>query len=126
VAPGSHAACILPADGHHQKTKRQVPRLSARVYLLLDIREEEFTYALQTLQNAEGVIAADALEGHPNLLIIFEAPGREALVEMMMPLLRSFEHITQDLRLMMTRAPNLVPCYYGIRNMKAYIEQMLN
>jgi len=93
--------------------------LSARVYLLLDIFEDKFPYAIQTLQNAEGVVAADSLEGHPNILAIVEAPNQQELAEKMIPVLFSLDHIIKDLHLMMTREESLVPCYFCIWNKKS-------
>ena len=100
--------------------------MSTRVYILLDILEEEFPYAIQTLQNAEGVMAADSLEGHPNILVIIEAPDRQKLAELMMPVLRALGHITEDLHLLTTRGETLIPCLFGIRDMQSYIRQMMN
>lgn len=100
--------------------------MSTRVYLLLDVLEEKFAYAIQTLQNAEGVVAADTLEGHPNIIVIIEAQDRQKLAELMMPVLRSLDHIITDLHLLMTRRESLAPCFFGARNLKSYIEQIMN
>ena len=77
--------------------------MSARVYMLLDIREEKYEYALQVLQNIGGVIMMDTLEGHPNVIAIVEAPDRQRLVELIMPVLGSVDRVTEDVHLMVSQ-----------------------
>ena len=77
--------------------------MSARVYMLLDILEEKYEQALKILHNIGGVIMTDTLEGHPNTLVIVEAPDREKLVELMMPVLGSVDRVTEDLRLLVSQ-----------------------
>ena len=100
--------------------------MSARVYLLLDILEGKAGYAIQTLRNAEGVIAADTLEGRPDILAIIEAPDRQKLVELMMPVLQSLDHITEDLHLLMTRQDNSVSCFFGVFTLQPFFQQAMN
>jgi hypothetical protein len=82
--------------------------MSARVYMLLDILNEKYECALQILQNIDGVILTDTLEGHPNTLVIIEAPDRERLVELMMPVLGSVDRVTEDLRLLVSQGDRRV------------------
>ena len=93
--------------------------MSTRAYMLLDILETKVASTIQNLRSTEGVVAVDPLEGHPNFLLIVEAPDRQKLVESIIPVLSSIERITQDLRLLLIRenyeaasfsnAGNLVP-----------------
>ncbi len=78
--------------------------MSARVYMLLDILEDRYAYALQILKTIAGVVIADTLEGHPNTLVILEAPDRQRLVELMMPVLGSVDHVTEDVHLLVSQA----------------------
>lgn len=78
--------------------------MSARVYMLLDILEDKYAYALQILKTIAGVVIADTLEGHPNTLVILEAPDRQRLVELMMPVLGSVDHVTEDVHLLVSQA----------------------
>jgi hypothetical protein len=100
--------------------------MSARVYLLLDILEGKTGHAIQTLRHAEGVIAADTLEGNPDILAVIEAPDRQKLVELMMPVLQSLDHITEDLHLLMTRQDNSVSCFFGVFTLQSFFQQVMN
>jgi hypothetical protein len=77
--------------------------MASRVYVLLDILENRAAATIQNLLNTEGVVAIEPLEGHPNYLLIIEAPDREKLVESMMPALSLLERVTKDLRLLLIR-----------------------
>jgi hypothetical protein len=72
--------------------------------MLLDILEDKYTSALQILKTLAGVGFADTLEGHPNTLVMLEAPDRQRLVEMMMPVLGSVDHVTEDVHLLVSQA----------------------
>lgn len=78
--------------------------MSSRVYILLDILENKYASALDILKKIAGVIIADTLEGHPNTLVIMEAPDRQKLVDQMMPVLGSVDRVTEDLHLLVSRA----------------------
>jgi hypothetical protein len=77
--------------------------MSNRAYILLDILETKAAATIQSLRSREGVVAVDPLEGHPNFLLIVEAPDRQKLVESIIPVLSSIERITEDLRLLLIR-----------------------
>jgi len=77
--------------------------MSSRVYMLLDILDSKYEYALHILQNIGGVIMTDTLEGHPNVMVIVEAPDRQRLVEMIMPVLGSVDHVTEDVHLLVSQ-----------------------
>jgi hypothetical protein len=94
--------------------------------MLLDILEEKYNYALQILQTITGVVVADTLEGHPNTLVIVEAPDRQRLVELMMPVLGSMDHVAEDLRLLVNREDRLKPRFADSIIMKSYERQAVN
>ena len=100
--------------------------MSARVYMLLDILEEKYNYALQILQTITGVVIADTLEGHPNTLVIVEAPDRQRLVELMLPVLGSVDRVTEDLHLLVNREDRLTPRFADSVIMKSYEKQAVN
>lgn len=77
--------------------------MSSRVYMLLDILDSKYEYALQILQKIGGVIMTDTLEGHPNVMVIVEAPDRQRLVELIMPVLGSVDHVTEDVHLLVSQ-----------------------
>jgi hypothetical protein len=84
--------------------------MNDKVYMLLDILEGKSTPALKVLQTLKGVVA-DALEGHPNTMVIVEAPDRQQLAERVMPVLDLLDSITQDIHLLMKREDALVPSF---------------
>ncbi len=94
--------------------------------MLLDILEGKSAYAIQTLRNAEGVVAADVLAGHPDIIVIVEAPDRQKLVELLMPVLRSLENITEDLHLLMNREDSPALCFFGVKSTDLFSELMMN
>ena len=100
--------------------------MSARVYMLLDILESKYTCAHQILQTIAGVVIADKLEGHPNTLVIVEAPDRQRLVELMMPVLGSVDRVTEDLHLLVSREDRSTPCFVDFVSMKSYERQAVN
>ena len=87
--------------------------MSSRVYILLDILENKYAYPHEILNKIDGVVIADTLEGHPNTLVIMEAPDRQKLVELMMPVLGSVDNVTEDLHLLVSRAGAPGFCFTG-------------
>jgi hypothetical protein len=85
--------------------------MNSRVYLLLDILEDKFPYAKRALQNTRRVKAVDELEGHPNMMVIIEAPDRQQLVEILMPVLESINRVANDVHLLVSQATGLAPFY---------------
>lgn len=100
--------------------------MNSRVYMLLDILENKSAHAMQMLQTLKGVIAADILEGHPNLLVVIEASNRENLVEKMMPVLNSLDRLAEDVHLLMSRESELLPHFLDTGVMVAYQRQSAN
>jgi hypothetical protein len=93
--------------------------MSARLYMLLDILEKKAGGVIQNLRETSGVVALDPLEGHPNFLLIVEAPDRQRLVESVMPVLSSIERVTEDLRLLLIRENYQMPVLQNDGNMDA-------
>jgi hypothetical protein len=110
-------------DNNKNCEKERGPLMNARVYMLLDILEDKYTYALQILQNLTGVVIADTLEGHPNTLVMVEAPDRQRLVELIMPVLGSVDRVTADLHLLVNREDRLAPRFVDSVGMKSYEKQ---
>ncbi len=77
--------------------------MKARAYLLLDIVNKDTTHLLDILRESPGVVSVDRLEGNPDIIVFMEACDRKTLAEMMMPVIKSIENITEDLRLLISR-----------------------
>ncbi len=99
--------------------------MNARVYMLLDILEGKAAQAMQILKTIAGIVIADTLEGHPNVLVVIEAADRQKLVELIMPVLDSVERITEDVHLLMNRENKISP-FIGVNDAKSYQEQAVN
>lgn len=84
--------------------------MSARVYILTDIDEVNSTGVLPILQSVGGV-AVDILEGHPNTMLIIEAPDRETLAERTIQVQDIVEGIASNVRLIMNKEDAFVPCF---------------
>lgn len=100
--------------------------MSARVYMMLDILEGKSASAMQILKNITGVVMADALEGHPNILVVIEAADRQRLVELIMPVLDSIERITKDIHLLVNRENSLASCFVNAGELATYQKQSIN
>jgi len=94
--------------------------------MLLDILDKKYTYAMQILKTIPGVITADALEGHPNILVIVEAADRQRLVELMIPVLDSIDYITKDVRLLVNRDNSPAFCFVDARTVEPCQQQSVN
>jgi len=74
--------------------------VSARVYILLDIKKREVSQAVQTLQDEDGVKTVEALEGSPNILMMVQARNRTSLANLANHALASVEAITESVQLL--------------------------
>ncbi len=74
--------------------------MSARAYVLLDVRGEKAEHVAQTLRSRPGVAIADLLEGPPDVFLMVEAPSRQKLAELTVGALASVESMTEDLCLL--------------------------
>jgi hypothetical protein len=79
--------------------------------MLLDVLEEKCAQAVHNLQTISGAQIVDTLEGHPNILVIIQAPNRERLAASMMSVLDSVDHITQDVHLLVNKETKPIPCF---------------
>ena len=91
--------------------------MSTRAYILLDLVPGKSAQALCTLRNKRGVVIADALEGSPNAIVLFEAAERLQLVEFIIAALASVDGITEDLHLLVT-LHDVVPLSSQTSNIK--------
>jgi len=71
--------------------------------VLLDIVAGSSEYALEMLRGRPGVVFADKLEGHPDVIAMVQAPTRESLAEAIMPVIGGIDAVTEDLRLLVTQ-----------------------
>jgi len=84
--------------------------------MLLDIVDKGLQYAVQILRSKTGVIQVDRLEGHPNIIVLVEAPNRQALAEVIMPVLDCIGGITEDLQLLVTPDNGVLPEFPALDN----------
>jgi hypothetical protein len=94
--------------------------------MLLDIPENKSADAMQILKTTGGVVIADKLEGHPNILVIIEAADRERLVEQMMPVLDSVDHVAEDVHLLVSQENALTPCFVNAGNPASFRKPSVN
>jgi hypothetical protein len=74
-----------------------------KVYILLDIAEGRVKHAVRMLRRTSGAAIVDLLEGHPDVMVMVEAPDRQRLAESVMPVITSVEGITEDMHMLVTR-----------------------
>jgi hypothetical protein len=91
-------------------------KMSIRVYVLLDIVDGSSDYVLQVLRGKAGIVLADRLDGHPDIITIVEAPDRQRLAEVLMPIIGCIDGIAEDLHLLVTRDNELLHDHSTSRN----------
>lgn len=74
--------------------------MSARVYILLNIKNREVNQAVRTLQEKDGVKTVEMLEGSPNILMMIQARNRMSLANLANHALASVEAITENVQLL--------------------------
>jgi hypothetical protein len=94
--------------------------MSARAYLLLDIVDGNYEYAVQMLRGRAGVVFVDLLEGYPDIIAMVEAPDRQRLAKFIMPVIGCIDGITEDLHLLVTRDKELTPDLPTSNNSRPY------
>ena len=77
--------------------------MSVRAYVLLDIVDGNSRYALHKLRGNSGVVLADRLDGAHDVIVMVEAPDRQKLAEIIMPVIGCVDNITEDLHLLVTQ-----------------------
>ena len=80
--------------------------MSARVYILLDVKKKEVNQAVQTLQDEDGVKTVEVLEGSPNILMMIQARNRTSLANLANHALASVEAITESVQLLPVQNKN--------------------
>ena len=74
--------------------------MSARVYVLLDIKEGNSKQVAKVLQDKPGIVIADLLEGPPDVIMVVEASDRQKLAELTVQALAVVENMTENFRLL--------------------------
>ncbi len=83
--------------------------MGVRAYVLLHTVDGSSEHAVQILRSKAGVVIADPLEGHPDVIVTVEAPDRQRLAESIMSVIACVDGITEDLQLLVTRENGLLP-----------------
>ena len=83
--------------------------MSVRAYMLLDIVDRSWEYAVQMLRSKAEVILADRLEGYPNLIAMVEAANRQSLAAAIIPVFDCVNGIAEDLHLLVTQDGEISP-----------------
>jgi uncharacterized protein YegP (UPF0339 family) len=84
--------------------------------MLLDIVDGSSEYAVQILRGKAGVVLANRLESRNNIIAMFEAPDRQRLAEVLIPVIECIDGITEDLHLLVIRDNELPPDHSAPRN----------
>ncbi len=77
--------------------------MSARAYVLLDVRDTKSEEVARALRATPGVVIADLLEGPPDVVIVIEASNRKKLAGFIIQALASVETMTEGLQLLPRR-----------------------
>jgi hypothetical protein len=76
--------------------------MSAKVYMLLNVSNGNSIQVLETLKCQKGVIAADMLEGPPDIVLVIAAPDRQKLADRAIRAIASVEDVIENIRLLPT------------------------
>lgn len=74
--------------------------MSARVYVLQDVEQEELAEVVRTLRGRPDVAMVDAVEGPPDIIMMVEARGRRRLAELTIEAISSIENMTMKSQLL--------------------------
>lgn len=77
--------------------------MSARVYLLLNVVNGKSEEVVRNLSGKAGVVAADPLEGPPDVMMVVEASDRRKLAELSIQAFASVEAMVEGMQLLPTR-----------------------
>ncbi len=91
------------ADNSLTERKTQRPRgkaMGTRVYVLLDVVQEELAEVAKTLRGKPGVAMVDVVEGPPDIIMVVEARGRRRLADLTIKAISSIENATKELKLL--------------------------
>lgn len=91
------------ADKSSTQRKSRQPRgkvMNARVYVLLDVVQEELGEVARTLRGRPGVAMLDVVEGPPDIIMVIEARGQRRLADLTIKAISSIESMTKELQLL--------------------------
>lgn len=77
--------------------------MSAKVYVLLDITDNNYSEIVTALRGRWGIIGVELLEGLPNLMLTIEASDRETLAEFAVGALAQLEIVAENIELLPVR-----------------------
>ena len=77
--------------------------MSARVYVLLDVTEDNSDQVVRALGDRDGVKMVDVLEGLPNIIMLIQARDRHQLAELTVQALASTATMTEGVQLLPSR-----------------------
>ena len=70
--------------------------MSARAYVLLEIKEGNSKQVAKVLRGKPGVVVADLLEGPPDVIMVVEALDSQKLAELTVRALAAVENMTEN------------------------------
>jgi uncharacterized protein with GYD domain len=74
--------------------------MSAKVYVLLDIKDGRAEQVAQVLRESPGVAMADVLEGPPDVIMVIEAEERQQLAKLTIQAVGLVETTTENVCLL--------------------------
>ena len=84
-----------------------------RAYVLIQSTGNSRDRVIKILKQQKGVVAADAVEGPPDVVLVIEAPDRPTLASVLMKAMASVEDMTEGLQLLPTQARERRPRRYA-------------
>lgn len=78
--------------------------MTAKVYLLLEIKEGHGGWAVEVLRRQAGLTVADLLEGPPDIIAVVQARNRQILARLVVQALASVEDVTEEIQLLPSAA----------------------
>ncbi len=76
---------------------------TTRAYVLLEAVGQHRDEVIKTLKHQEGVVAADPVEGPPDVVLVLEARNRRELASVLINALTSVQNMTESVELLPTR-----------------------
>jgi len=80
--------------------EKKAANRGARAYVLLHLAKGDPKRVAKALRHKPGVLMADPLEGPPDVIVVFEAPGRQELADLTVNALSSVENMIENVRLL--------------------------
>ena len=84
-------------------TVDQVSKSPTRAYVLIQSTGNSRDRVIKILSRQKGVVAADAVEGPPDVVVVIEAMDRPTLASVLMKAMASVEDMTEGLQLLPTQ-----------------------